>query len=75
MEHFAGLGVSMEEKHICILDREGVLVREGKTTSTPKVITAFLAVGPTCAKVVFETGRGSNAIPLPDRARCSGCLH
>jgi len=29
MEYFAGLDVSMEETHICILDREGVLIREG----------------------------------------------
>ena len=57
MEYFAGLDVSMEETHICILDREGVLIREGKASSTPKAITAFLAAGPTCSKVVFETGR------------------
>jgi len=57
MEYFAGLDVSMEETHICILDREGVLVREGKASSTPKMIAAFLTDGPICAKVVFETGR------------------
>jgi len=57
MEYFAGLDVSMEETHICILDREGVLIREGKASSTPKSITAFLAEGPVCVKVVFETGR------------------
>ena len=57
MGYFAGLDVSMEETHICILDREGVLVREGKASSTPKMIAAFLTDGPICAKVVFETGR------------------
>ena len=36
MEYFAGLDVSMEETHICILDREGALIREGKASSTPK---------------------------------------
>ena len=48
MGYFAGLDVSMEETHICILDREGVLVREGKASSTPKMIrhvtARFLAV-------------------------------
>tara|TARA_R110000737_G_scaffold253572_1_gene262926 strand:- start:823 stop:984 length:162 start_codon:yes stop_codon:yes gene_type:complete len=53
MDYFAGLDVSMEETHICILDREGLLIREGKASSTPKAIAAFLAGGPTCAKVVF----------------------
>ncbi len=57
MEYFAGLEVSMEETHICILDREGALIREGKASSTPKAIADFLASGPPCAKVVFETGR------------------
>lgn len=57
MDYFAGLDVSMGETHICILDREGVLIREGKAASTPKAISEFLVAGPLCAKVVFETGR------------------
>ena len=57
MEHFAGLDVSMEETHICVLDREGTLIREGKTRSSPVSIAAFLADGPPCEQVVFETGR------------------
>jgi hypothetical protein len=57
MEYFAGLDVSMEETHICILDREGLLIREGKASSTPKAIAVFLADGPICTKVVIETGR------------------
>jgi transposase len=57
MEYFAGLDISMEETHICILDREGLLSREGIASSTPKAIATFLADGPVCAKVVFETGR------------------
>lgn len=54
MEYFAGLDVSMEETHICILDREGALIREGNASSTPKAIAAFLAEGPICTKVVSE---------------------
>lgn len=57
MEYYAGLDVSMEETHICVLDREGALIREGKTRSSPAMIAAFLADGPPCAQVIFETGR------------------
>lgn len=57
MEYFAGLDVSMEETHICVLDRDGVLMREGKARSSPDAINDFLTAGPTCAGVVFETGR------------------
>lgn len=57
MDYFAGLDVSMEETHICVLDREGAVIREGKTPNSPGAVTDFLAVGPTCARVIFETGR------------------
>lgn len=57
MEYFAGLDVSMEETHICVLDREGGLIREGKTLTSPGAIADYLAAGPDCSGVVFETGR------------------
>jgi len=56
MDYFAGLDVSMEETHICVLDREGGVVHEAKTASTPEAIGASLAKAPTCRRVVFETG-------------------
>src|SRR6056297_3343410 len=57
MAYYAGLDVSMEETHICVLDREGALIREGKTRSSPDMIAAFLAGGPPCEQVIVETGR------------------
>ena len=30
MEYFAGLDVSMEETHVCVVDREGAVVHEAK---------------------------------------------
>jgi hypothetical protein len=36
MEYFAGLDISMEETHVCVVDREGAVVHEEKTTSTPE---------------------------------------
>ena len=57
MEYFAGLDVSMEETHICIVDRDGVVARETKVASSPGVIAAALSKEPPCRRVVFETGR------------------
>ena len=57
MEYFAGLDVSMEETHVCVVDRDGVVVHEAKTASSPEAIAAVLARAPQCRRVVFETGR------------------
>jgi transposase len=57
MEYFAGLDISMEETHVCVLDREGALVHEEKTLTTPEAIARSLAKAPACRRVVFETGR------------------
>src|SRR5271163_4539060 len=45
------------ETHVCVLDREGVVVRESKTESTAEAIAGELAKAPTCRRIVFETGR------------------
>jgi len=57
MEYFAGLDVSMEETHVCVVDRDGAVVREVKVPSTPADIEVALAGAPACRRVVFETGR------------------
>lgn len=58
MEYFAGLDVSMEETHVCVVDYEGTVVLEGKSASTPEAICRALRNAPsTCRQVVFETGR------------------
>jgi transposase len=33
MDYFAGLDISMDETHVCVLDREGLVVPEGKTVA------------------------------------------
>ncbi len=30
MDYFAGLDISMDETHVCVLDREGEVVHESK---------------------------------------------
>lgn len=57
MEYFAGLDVSLEKTHICVLDREGTVVHETTAPSSPEAISMALAEAPTCTRVVFETGR------------------
>jgi transposase len=57
MEYYAGLDVSMEETHICVVDREGVVAYQAKATSTPDDIAKALTKAPECTRVVFETGR------------------
>jgi len=57
MEYFAGLDVSMQETHVCVVDRDGAVVHQAKVPSTPADIEAELAKAPACRRVVFETGR------------------
>ena len=38
MDYFAVLDISMDETHVCVLDREGVVVHESKTASTAEAI-------------------------------------
>ena len=72
MDYFAGLDISMDETHVCVLDREGVVVRESKTELTAQAIAGELAKAPSCHRIVFETGRmapilfhGLNQLGLP----------
>ncbi len=46
MEYFAGLDVSMEETHVCVVDRDGKVILETRTPTAPKTIVAALAKGP-----------------------------
>ena len=57
MEYFAGLDVSMEETHICVVDREGTIIHEATSGTSPDEITSALGNAPDCKRVVFETGR------------------
>src|SRR5262250_426480 len=57
MQYFAGLDVSMEETHVCVVTRNGTVVYEAKVPSTPASIAAALARVPACRRVLFETGR------------------
>lgn len=57
MDYFAGLDVSLEKTHICVLDHEGAVVHEAIAFSSPEAIAKALDAAPACRRVVFETGR------------------
>jgi transposase len=57
MAYFAGLDVSMEDTHLCIVDQEGSVIHQAKASSTPEAIATALNRVPPCQRVVFETGR------------------
>ena len=57
MEYFAGLDVSLEKTHVCVLDRNGTVVFESAVVSSPRAILSALNQAPSCERVVFETGR------------------
>jgi transposase len=57
MDYFAGLDISMDETHICVLDREGAVVYGGRSASMAEAIAGELAKAPSCRRILFETGR------------------
>ena len=66
MEYYAGLDVSLEKRHICVVDRDGAVIDEAKATSTALAIATALQKAPDCVRVVFETGRiGSSPSSWP----------
>jgi transposase len=57
MDYFAGLDISMDETHVCVVDRDGAVVYEGESASTAEAIADELSQAPSCRRIVFETGR------------------
>jgi transposase len=57
MKYFAGLDVSIQETAICIVDEDGIVIREGKAASEPDDLARWLAAdGVTLARVGLEAG-------------------
>jgi transposase len=56
MKHYAGIDLSMETSHVCIVDAEGQ-GRSAMRDSTPEAIAALLERHGPMERVVIETGR------------------
>jgi transposase len=73
MKYYAGLDVSQQETHICIVDEDGKKLWEGKCDSTPEAIGAIIKKKfPAVEKIGLETGNlatylwhGLNDMGLP----------
>ena len=57
MDYFAGLDISMDETHVCVLDREGEVVHESKSASTAEAIAGEWRKRQAVVGLRFETGR------------------
>jgi hypothetical protein len=73
MDYFAGLDISMDETHVCVLDREGVVIYESKTASTAQSIANELAKAPSCRRIVFEAGRMARKLPMISNCFSTKC--
>jgi hypothetical protein len=43
MNHYAGIDVSQEESHICVVDEGGKILKEGKVLSEPAALIAWFS--------------------------------
>ena len=61
MKYFIGLDVSMKETNICIVDKDGKIIKEGKVTSDPDAIMKYIhKTKLDIEKVALESGCLSN---------------
>jgi transposase len=57
MQHYVGLDVSLNETAICVVDQDGIVIREGKAGSEPEAIMAWLTeLDVSVTKVGLEIG-------------------
>ena len=57
MNYYAGIDVSLEASCICVVDANGKVVREGKVSSEPTALIAWLSeVGVTLTRIGLEAG-------------------
>jgi transposase len=57
MNHYAGIDVSLESSHVCVIDGSGKIVREAKVASEPEALIAwFGSMGLVPTRIGLETG-------------------
>src|ERR1700743_1219275 len=63
MEYYVGLGVSLKQTSICVVDQTGSVVREGVVDSDPEAISVYLrSKAPDAVRVGLETGPTSTCV-------------
>ena len=57
MNHYAGVDVSLEVSHVCVVDANGKIIREGKVASEPEdLIGWFGGLGVAVTRIGLEAG-------------------
>src|SRR5215210_7455182 len=57
MEQYAGIDVSVEASHVCVVDAQGKILKEAKVASEPEALIAwFAAHGTPMARIGLEAG-------------------
>jgi len=64
MKHYAGIDLSMETSHVCVVDADGRKVDAQCVDSTPAAIAGALERYSPVARAVIETGRMTPSIAL-----------
>jgi transposase len=59
MNHYAGIDVSLESSHVCVIDGSVKIVREAKVASEPEALIAWFG-----SMGLVPTGIGLEAGPL-----------
>ena len=73
MNHYAGIDVSLEASHVCVVDGEGKILKEAKVLSEPEALIAwFVAFGAPMARVGLEAGPLSQLVVRGDEGGWPG---
>ena len=63
MEYYVGLDVSLKQTSICVVDRAGLVVREGVIDSDPEAISGYVrSKAPNAVRIGLETGPTSTCL-------------
>ena len=76
MDYFAGLDISMDETHVCVLDREGMVARESKTADSARTSSRQTDDLRRTAEISERVAHRTK-LPRPRRSRafCSDAAH
>ena len=74
MDYFAGLDISMDETHVCVLDREGGVVHESKTASTAAAIARIGESAKLSSHCIRDRANGADPVSRVEPIGSTGGL-